>query len=222
MYIAADWLMPVVIVIFFILKAVFGKRETAEDGQPEPTSSSPPVEIDRSQEIQKEIRRRIAERKQQQQPQQASPPQRTPAQQQTQMHPQQQAGQTTFRPTTREPSDDGFHQARPEAHTRYEQFADSKAASAQVDLEAQLREQLQKMEETKAHAARIRKSKSWGKSSRSGQQHTPDIVGSLRDEVVNSLSDPRGPRKAFLYMEVLGAPVSARRENSFVQFWEQK
>ena len=44
----------------------------------------------------------------------------------------------------------------------------------------------------------------------------------IRAEVLDSLTDPRGPRKAILYMEVLGAPVSVRREGGFVHFWEQQ
>ena len=43
----------------------------------------------------------------------------------------------------------------------------------------------------------------------------------LRRDVVQAVKDSNGLRKAFLYMEILGAPVSMRREQSILRFWEQ-
>ncbi len=220
-----EMIVPLIFLVIWGLSKMFGGNKDGEQG--EPASSSPPVEVDRTREIQEEIRRRIAERKQAQN--QQPPP--TPAQTAAQRQPQSthhQPKPTTLHPGTAQartqaPPDDPFHQAQTEreapTHARWEQ-----AIPTQDDLEMQLQEQLQKMQETKAYAARTKITNDWGKSrhtKRPRASGTGPYVGNLREEVVDSLSDPRGPRKAFLYMEIFGAPVSVRREGSFVHFWEQ-
>ena len=89
-----------------------------------------------------------------------------------------------------------------------------------MDLEEQLREQLQKMQEAKIHLERVKRVKSWGQSRKStARRHGRQK--DIRTEVLDSLRDARGPRKAIIYMEVIGAPVSVRQEGGFLHFWEQ-
>lgn len=216
-----EMIVPLIFLVIWGLSKMFGGNKDGEQG--EPASSSPPVEVDRTREIQEEIRRRIAERKQAQQPAPVRPEPQTQSMHRrpepTTLHPGTSPAQPQAAP------DDPFHQARHEreapTHAWVEQTI--QPAPAHEDLEKQLEEQLQKLQKTKAHAEGIKRTKSWGKSRRSRHRLTAgaEPYGSLRKEVVDSLSDPRGPRKAFLYMEIFGAPVSVRRESSFVHFWEQ-
>ncbi len=195
--------MPLVFLVIWALSKMFrGKRE-GEQG--EPGSSSPPVEGDRTREIQEEIRRRIAQRRQTQQPAQAQTQQPAPAPAQT------QAPASPFQPAQVQPeTETPIH-----AHSRWEQ---SLPAQEVLDEQQQLERQLQEMREAKIHAERVERSKSWGKSRKSTARGRKNI----RTEVIDSLRDASGPRKAIIYMEVLGAPVSVRQDSGFLHFWEQR
>ena len=229
-----EWIMPVIFVVVWALSKMFGGKREEEQGEPD--SSSPPVEVDRTREIQEEIRRRIAQRRKTQQPAPESAHTETPAQLQPQsMHPQQQAGtgQTTLRPATvQTPTQtlapaSPFQQAQvqpeePEtpihAHSLWEQ---SLPAPEELDEQQQLQRRLQQMREAKIHAERVKWVKSWGKSRKSiARRH--GSRANIRSEVIDSLRDPSGPRKAIIYMEVLGAPVSVRQDSGFLHFWEQR
>ncbi len=198
-------IVPLIFLVVWGLAKMFGGNKEQKEG--EPSSSSPPVEVDRTREIQEEIRRRIAERKQSQQ----SAPAQTQAPRQLQ--PQPQTGQTTLHPTTADQTQPSpFQQSIPKHH-----YAAQEPTGSEVNMEEQLQEQLRKIQEAQSQAKRIRRIEARGRSRKSSGKQK-----GIRAEVLDSLQDPRGPRKAIIYMEVLGAPVSVRQDSGFLHFWEQK
>ena len=92
------------------------------------------------------------------------------------------------------------------------------AETTRENLEKQLADQLEALQITRAHAARVKTTKTWGKSRRTRRTAEGH---DLRTEVLSSLQNANGSRKAFLLMEILGAPVSVRQESGFLHFWEQ-
>ncbi len=70
-------------------------------------------------------------------------------------------------------------------------------------------------------ASRGRESRGRTIAKRSGGQREARRLPLRGDFAELLVGDPMAWRKAFLYMEIFGAPVSLRRERSFTCFWEQ-
>ncbi len=193
---AFDLLQVVPFVLFLVIWAVsrmFGASDDSKKGEGGPASSK--SAMGRAREIQEEIRRRIAQRQGQMRgdlgPPFAGPPP----------------------PPTRAV----LKPLAPEG-------------DALGALERRLAEQRSEMERVQTLAAGVgrgrttggRKSPGRTVAKKSGGQrgdHRPPLRGDFAELLVRD--DPRAWRKAFLYMEIFGAPVSMRRERSFTCFWEQ-
>jgi len=203
-----DAIGPVLFVIIYVVIMVikkFSKGGENEDAAPAGD------EVDRTREIQAEIRRRILERQQEHggaggtvvaPPQQAAP---EPAPQVFQMP---QAS-----------TEDSLGQEQIERGIEERSAA---VAAAQSQRDAQMR----RIRADHDHSGNLRKRAAVGAANRTraaNQQQRARVRARWAKtfDVAAMAEDPTALRKAFVTMEVLGAPVAMRKDNSVMRFWEQ-
>ena len=179
------------LVIWAVSKLFFRGKGDSKEGEGDAASSKSASH--RAREIQKEIRRRIAQRQGQERgggPVVAGP---FPPQIPTVLKPLQPEG------------DAQLALDRPLAEQRTE-----------VELRAPLASEIGRVDASRGQKPRRRTI-----AKRSGGQQEArrlPLWGNFAEQLA---SDPMARKKAFLYMEIFGAPVSMRRERSFTCFWEQ-
>lgn len=93
------------------------------------------------------------------------------------------------------------------------------------NYEAELEEQRRRMEESKrkAEAARQRarqQTQSMERDVKRRPTRPTRVTGSLREDVIAVLADPRAARKAVLFQEILGTPVGLRKQGTMRPSWE--
>jgi hypothetical protein len=169
-------------------------------------------EVDRTREIQDEIRRRILDRQQEQGEgggPVAAPAQPRRLQPQMQPPPVQQAAPAPAQPSLYQ------------GPTNQEMEAQAIAVAA---TQAQREQKLRKIQNDHARGDSLRKVAAEGAARRTLAAALAVRGRAKHNRGLRSLEiggDPAAVRKAFVYMEVLSAPVALRENSSLLHFWEQ-
>lgn len=199
-----QWLAPVLFIILWGLSRALMHREREQEESEHPSQTE---NQDHAEQIREEIRRRIAkrQRKQREAPTGAPSPPLTPV----------------------APSYESDHQPEPEVLHPPEQKPLAPAyptvkvvprspAPVEDDLHEKLVRQIAQLREAQRQSEEIRRSVSV-------PYRLPQPSAgraNLQKDVLKALNDSLGVRKAFIYAEVLGVPVSMRRQRGFLQFWD--
>ncbi|HAV13129.1 MAG TPA: hypothetical protein DCX06_06530 [Opitutae bacterium] len=217
-----NWI-EILFVLIFAAVSFFGKRmseQSDEDGESKPprrgASEQDSEAVERQRKIQEEIRRKIQERRQASEGGQAAPSQR---QQPTAYDVQQAERRKTTEATQRhkpevvkETQPQSRHQATPPPIQKTSDGAFSWDASDNV-YESQMEQRLKQIEATKRKAEQLKKQAEAVKpksSSSKPSRGTRTFSGPIRSQ----LKDPAAARAAFIYGEVLGQPISQRKQSS--------
>ena len=203
-----DWLVPIIIVVIWVANKFFGKGEGDTEGVPSQDAER------RKKDIQEEVRRRIAESQRDrgtvESPAPGSAGRAPPA---PPVHQPQTAVKEIHQPAHHR-GDSPFVVVE----TPHPPLQQPSSAGLQQQMEQQM-EQLRQGQIASPHTA----TKNWERV-RQRQQIGEVIVhdGLMEREALrNAVKDPDSLKRAFVYAEVLGIPLSLRRRSGFMQFWEE-
>lgn len=209
-----DWeaLLPIIFFLLYGLAQFFGTKK--KDGEEEiPVEEEETVDpMERARQIREEIQRKIQERRDA-----AGSPTDPTQGQQPQVRP-------PYDPTVPE---SGGHSPEPVSVDRSQPVQRSQPAagsSRELNIEERLRKQRERLREARKRQEEARlKARSMQERAgvRQGRQllqpvrraqAAPDLLrpAALRQQVIDGVRDPNSLRKAILYQEILGTPVSLR------------
>lgn len=201
-----EYLVPIIVFIVWAAGQFLSKR--SQEGQEDDTSDESNEE--RARRIQEEIRRKIAERRQQQEGQQPAPP------------PLQQQKPSPYRTTPIDGEDSERESAFPPPINTSTEPAFFEAPRPTRNLQAELEEQQKRLEESqrRAEAARLQARNRMAKvAGQTGYSRPKRTVTNLREDIIETLTDPQAARKAVLYYEILGTPVGLREDGKIKPAW---
>jgi len=196
-----EYIVPIIVAIIWIASKFFGSK-LDEDGPPPQGRSPSPEQAERNRQIQEEIRRKIAERRQQGEgpsPSAAPPPPVPQPASQGQMDEPPPLPQTqTHTQPHMQPHTPEDYQA--ELQRRRQQIL---ATKAQAD--AARAETVRK--EARARGVKSRKE---ARAMKEALQRS-NFTGTPAEFIYAALSSPTTSRNAFVFQEVIGAPIALRR-----------
>ena len=232
-------LLPVLFAVGYFIVAALNKKDS--DKEPtEPSSSDSPELSQREREIQEEIRRKIQERSQQSSPTEASVEQETSsepyqydpsvpeAQQQRRVREQVKRVESSPPVPEESPTSDFDQPAEEEppplqpAWQRQTTEIEDRMRKQQEEIDAMQRRAEEMQRQAGRQNAEIgtrvgqRRSDSRSYSKTRSQSYS----GSFQREVIDSLKDPRGFKKALLSYEILGSPVGLRQDDKMGPLWK--
>ena len=199
-----EWLVPIIFVVIWLARKFFGKEEDDSEAAPGQEAER------RKQEIQEEIRRRIAERQQDRGTVESPAP--------------PSAGRAPPAPPVRQLETAVKEIRGPDHHrgdspfvvveTPHPAMQQPSSAGLQAQMDQLRQGQLASLHTAMENTERVRQR----------QQISEVIVhdGLMeRQALRNAVKDPDSLKRAFVYAEVLGIPLSLRRRSGFMQFWEE-
>ena len=199
-----ELLVGIIIVVIWLARKFFGKGEDDSEAAPGQEAER------RKKDIQEEIRRRIAESQQARGTVESSaPPSAWRAPPAPPVHQPQTAVKEIHRPA---------HHRGDSPFVVVETPHPAMQPSSSAGLQQQI-EQLRQVQLASLHTATENKERV-----RQRQQISEVIVhdGLMgRQALRNAVKDPDSLKRAFVYAEVLGIPLSLRRRSGFMQFWEE-
>lgn len=229
-------ILPILFAVgYFIVAALKGNADK-ESGEDRPSEA--PELSQREQEIQEEIRRKIQERSQRG-PQAEAPPVQESSEDPYSYDPnvpepskrrrvQEQVRRVDESPPT-EMDESDYDRRRPEeeppplAPVWQQQTSDIEKSmrkqQEEIDDMQRRAEELQKKAGMQTADLGARPGQRRSAYSKSARRFSP--TGSFQEEVIQSLKDPRGFKKAILSYEILGAPIGLRQDDKMGPLWKQ-
>lgn len=197
-----EYLLPIIFFVLYGVSKIFGKGEKQDLDAP----TAPPIDIGEQQRrIQEEIRRRIAERREEAKLAEAT---------QT-LKPQEQRMERPVAPPRspfREP------EAEEEPQVVAPQHRPDPVA---LDMQQQLAAQMERLRDANRESESLRRSIKGSVQKTEYSIKKRGIQSKLRNEVTSMLKDAQSAKKAFLYSEIFGAPIGHRRKSTFTPLINQ-
>lgn len=232
-------ILPILFAVGYFIVAVLNKGSSDKESG-ETSSSESPELSQREQEIQEEIRRKIQERSQRSSQAEAPVPQETASSEPYQYDPNKpESQQRRVReqvkrfdsppPVPEESAASGYDQPAEEeppplqpAWQRQTTEIEDRLRKQQQEIDAMQRraEELQRKAGQQTAEIGTRMSQRRSDSRSHSKSRSRSYSGSFQREVIESLKDPRGFKKALLSYEILGSPVGLRQDDKMGPLWK--
>jgi hypothetical protein len=205
-----DWILAKLPVLIFVLVFVFqivrGLLRSRQERGPAVAKPDELAARRRVQEVQEEIRRRIAERRAAAIP--AEPPPLQPVEARPAMSVPEPAPVPLVRETRRQPANEFHRDTTAEFESAQAKVTAMERRNAERERQQQIVDQLRSVEDTRVVTERRTAS---GVAARSAATQTETALLTVaRGRLLEDLHDPQALRRAFVLREVLGPPVGLR------------
>lgn len=218
-------LIPLAIAAVYFFGNMFSGKSEDDESSPSPlsrtreTGEKDPDTVEQQRRVQEEIRRKIMERRRASEgkPTTAAPPGQALRERREGIEAQREARRE------REVYHDVQGPTSPDTESSYELDPESEPRAFSWDLpdnayENSMQAKLRRIEETRKKAEKLKKQAAErGDASKSNEkQRKQRNEGYFTGSVRESLQDPQAARVAFIYGEVMGQPISLRKDSSSV------
>lgn len=206
-----EYIIPLIFAAIYFFGNMFAKSGSADEEETGPRRPLSPVEdpeaMERQRRIQEEIRRKIMARRSG--AEDASPANVQPIPQNTEPQPMYREAEPAAEQRTS--SQDWARDAEDKAAFSWDRSDDA--------YETQMQSRLREIEATNQRAAKLKDeakvaNERVNRRKASSEPTKRKRSGLLSGSVRESLKDPAAARAAFIYGEVLGAPISLRKESA--------